>query len=225
MEPIEAGIKAFEESFEAGVADYDPETWRVAGRATKANPNKEDPDWWRNEGPEMVRRYAKWRYDNPQLVVWETPTGVPAIELEVNVRLEDGTMLRGFIDRIFQDFDRGDLLIVDHKSGSTIPAPIQLASYRLAIQQTFGFSPKWGAYYMARKGTLDTVHDLDRYPPEMVSRWFRDTKRKIELGFFTPHVSRDCTSFCGVRDFCYTQNPDAFKPSFTDDLDLTQEGQ
>jgi RecB family exonuclease len=215
---LAAGYRAFEETFLGEIAKHPADaTWRKAGKPTKANPNGEDKDWWAVAGLEMTKAYYDWRIAHPNLVVWETPQGVPAIELAVNITLPDGTMFKGFIDRIFQDFDSGELMVVDTKSGKTTPPPIQLAMYRMAIEQTFGFGPRYGAYWMGRQGTLDTVHDLDKYPPKMVSRWLRDTRKMIDLGLFVPHVSRDC-GWCGIREHCYTQNVDAFKPDFDSDL-------
>ena len=34
--------------------DLDLDNARVAGRATKANPNKEDANWWNEQGPIWV---------------------------------------------------------------------------------------------------------------------------------------------------------------------------
>lgn len=223
MDIVALGIQEFSNEFETAIAQHPQDAWRTAGRKTKANPNGEDIDWWRDNGKDMVTAYYQWRESNKNLVIWETPTGVPAIELAVNVTLEDGTMLRGFIDRVFQDFDSGELLVVDLKSGNSTPPPIQLATYRLALEQTFGFSPKFGSYWMARKGTLDMVHDLDKYPPAMVSRWMRDMKKIIDQGIYIPHVTMMC-NYCGVREHCYTQNESAYKPNFTSDINMTLEG-
>lgn len=217
------GKDTFTRSFLDAIAEHPEEAWRTAGRKTKANPNGEDIDWWLTNGQQMVEAYYHWRKINPNLVIWETPQGVPAIELQVNVNLEDGTMLRGFIDRVFQDFDSGELLVVDLKSGNNTPPPIQLATYRLALEQTFGYSPKYGSYWMARKGTLDTVHDLDKYPPAMVSRWLRDMKKIVDMDIYIPHVTTMC-GYCGVREHCYTQNEAAYKPNFVSDINMTVEG-
>jgi RecB family exonuclease len=221
QEALLAGYQTFGDVFIAELQKQPNAEWRTAGRKTKAMPNGEDKDWWAIEGTKMVRAYYDWRMSNPNLVVWDTPQGVPAIELAVNITLPGGVMFRGFIDRVFQDFNTGELIVVDTKSGKNTPPPIQLAMYRMALEQTFGFSPKYGAYWMARQGTLDTIHDLDRFPPRMVSRWLRDTRKAIDLRLFSPHVSKDC-SWCSVQDSCYTVNPDAYTPNFDDDLNTTE---
>jgi hypothetical protein len=54
--------------------------FRASGRATKANPNKEDRAWWLNEGPGMVRKWVNWRNMVP-LDIWVSDTGKPGIEI------------------------------------------------------------------------------------------------------------------------------------------------
>ena len=44
--------------------DIDLTVARVAGRATKANPNKEDAVWWNEQGPLWVDQYIQWRKAN-----------------------------------------------------------------------------------------------------------------------------------------------------------------
>jgi hypothetical protein len=54
---------------------------RVGGRATKANPNKEDVDFWQTAGPRWVDGYIAWRKTNPDWKIWTAPDGNPGIEL------------------------------------------------------------------------------------------------------------------------------------------------
>ena len=37
------------------------EDWKASGRATKANPDKENKDWWLKNGPLMVDKWIAWR--------------------------------------------------------------------------------------------------------------------------------------------------------------------
>ena len=216
-----AGYEEFGNIFMQELLKHPDVPWRTAGRKTKALPNGEDKDWWAEEGLNMVRRYREWREANPNINIWHTPQGEPAIELQVIVRLEDGTMVKGYIDRIYQDFTSGELLIGDLKTGSKTPAPIQLAVYAMAVEQTFGIRIKYGAYWMAREGTLSTPIDLDKYPSSMVSRWLRDTNKALSLGIFTPHVGMAC-GWCGLRDNCYIWADDAPTPDFNDDLNTAE---
>lgn len=211
----QAGINQFHETFAAEEAQHTGKQFRSAG-----GKSPEDKGWWLKNGPEMVHRYFNWRHSNPALQVWQTPDGVPAVELEVNVPLPDGTVLKAFIDRVFQDTQHGTLNIVDLKSGKTNPTPLQLAVYRLCLREQFEVDARYGGYWMARSGTLDKVHDLDAFPPDMISRWLRDVKKAIDSNIFVPKVSKDC-SWCGVRDHCYAYNPAAARPDFFSDLNVT----
>lgn len=213
-DPYTAGLTAFNATFAEEEAGFEGRAARAAGRANA----KEDKAWWLKNGPSMVHSYYVWRQNNPNLGIWHTPDGTPAIELQCNIKLPDGTILKAFIDRVFEDKNTGQLLIVDLKSGKTNPpTSLQLAVYRLCLEETFGVSPKHGAFWMARTGTLDTIHNLDTIPPEMVSRWLRDVKKAIDMRIFVPHLSKDC-SWCGVKQHCYAQNPSLPRPDFTNDI-------
>ena len=48
--------------------DTDLTNARVGGRATKANPNKEDITFWQTAGPKWVEAYIAWRKANPEKV-------------------------------------------------------------------------------------------------------------------------------------------------------------
>lgn len=209
-----AGLAAFQNTFAQETAAWGSKTPRAAGRANA----KEDRNWWLDNGSRMVFAYYNWRQTHKNLEIWHTPDGVPAIELQCNVKLPDGTLLKAFIDRVFVDTVTGDLLIVDLKSGKNSPgSALQLATYRLCLEIMFGVSPRHGSYWMARSGNLDTIYDLDQIPPKAVSRWLRDARKAIELQLFVPKVSKDC-SWCGVKEFCYTQNPALPRPDFDSDL-------
>lgn len=216
MSAYQAGLDAFRDSFLTETATFTGNV-RAAGRANA----KEGKDWWLTNGAGMVHAYYNWRITHSNLEIWHTPDGVPAIELETNITLPDGTVLKAFIDRVFQDKVTGDLIIVDLKTGKNSPGTaLQLAVYRLCIEETFGVSPRYGSFWMARQGNLDHVYDLDVMPPAAVSRWLRDARKAMELGIFIPKVGKDC-SWCGVKDHCYTQNPALPRPDFSSDLKVT----
>lgn len=210
----QAGLAAFKATFEHEESLGNGKPFRSAAKG------KEAKHWWLENGAVMTHRYLTWRKNHPNLDVWITPDGTPAIELQTNITLPDGTVLKAFIDRVMQDKVTGDLLIVDLKTGKTTPGPLQLAVYRLCVEETFGVSPKHGAYWMARTGELDTIHDLEMIPPVMVSRWLRDVKKAIDMRLFVPKMSRDC-SWCGVKEHCYTQSSSIPRPDFNDDLMMT----
>jgi hypothetical protein len=215
--PYEVGLATFRESFAEAEAKGAGKTWKAGGRATKKFPNKEDKTWWMSEGPTMVHNYYNWRMQNPNLEVWRAPDGTPGIELDMNVTIVGNVIVKGKIDRVFQDKNTGQLIIVDLKTGKPPASGLQLAVYRLALDAQFGVSPDYGAYWMARGGTLDKVWNLNEYPIKMVSRWLRDTKKAIDMGVFIPHTGILC-DYCGVRKHCYAFGNNEYLPDFDNDL-------
>ena len=215
--PYEVGLATFRESFAEAEAKGAGKTWKAGGRATKKFPNKEDKTWWMAEGPTMVHNYYNWRMQNPNLEVWRAPDGTPGIELDMNVTIAGNVIVKGKIDRVFQDKNTGQLIIVDLKTGKPPASGLQLAVYRLALDAQFGVSPDYGAYWMARGGTLDKVWNLNEYPIKMVSRWLRDTKKAIDMGVFIPHTGILC-DYCGVRKHCYAFGNNEYLPDFDNDL-------
>ena len=214
---FEAGVTAFRDSLAQAEKDGEGKLWKAGGRVTKRWPNKEDRSWWYSEGPTMINNYIAWRKHNSHLEIWESPEGVPGIEVAVYVKLPGGLILNSKIDRVFTNKNTGQNIIVDLKTGKPPSSGLQLAVYRLALQEQFGEAPVHGAYWMAREGNLDQVYDLERYPTEMVSRWLRDIKKSIDLGIFVPNTGYLCGS-CGVKKHCYAFGATTHLPDFVSDL-------
>ena len=217
------GLDAFHQSFAEAEAAGAGKPWKASGRATKKFPNKEDKLWWMSEGPTMVHNYYNWRMQNQNLKVWLTPDGTPGIELDMSVEIPGGVIVKGKIDRVFQDENTGQLIIVDLKTGKPPSSGLQLAVYRLALEAQFGVAPDYGSYWMGRSGTLDKVWNLNEYPIKMVSRWLRDTKKAIDLGVFIPNMGMLC-DYCGVRKHCYAFGNNEHVPNFEDDLNGENNG-
>ena len=213
----EAGMAAFRESIAKAKADNEGKPWRAGGRATKKFPHKEDESWWLSEGPAMVHAWYNWRQANPNLDIWRTEQGVPAIEIAISVNLPGGVLMKSIIDRVFVDKVTGQTMIVDLKTGQPPKSGLQLAVYRTALLEQYGTAPDYGSYWMARTGTLDTVHDLRSYSDDMIKRWLRDVKRAIDARIFVPNMSNLCGT-CGVQKFCYAFGHKEYQPDFNDDL-------
>lgn len=211
-EALENALKAFHNKFTEELQHYTDANpgaeWRAGGRRTKANPNGEDAQWWRTDGPVQVKQYADWRVDHPWYTLAEID-GLLGVEVPFVSEFADlGLPVRGYIDRIFDDQRTGEQIVVDLKSGSRVPADIsQLAIYATAVEEQHGVRPRWGAYFMTRKAELTPTLDLTRWNAEMLGRWFRNTRTTMELGIFTPRLSSDC-GYCSVADSCYAQNAD-----------------
>lgn len=202
---VREAVAEFYRYMQAETARYPEGTvFRAGGRASKQYPNKEDGAWWQEHGPAQVEAWVKWRAENPNLQL-ATIEGVPAIEVGVEYVFGD-VHLRGFIDRIFQDQDSGELLIVDLKTGRTTPgSPLQLDFYRLALQRSLGITATYGAYWMSRQGSLSNIHTLNT-SLERIEDWLTDAASMIRQNLFIPHVTSMCGS-CGVKDFCTALNP------------------
>jgi hypothetical protein len=186
----------FEQYTKTGV---DQAEWRASGRATKANPNKEDGVWWAVEGEKMVDSWIQWRSGEHPLTIWEVQPGKPAIELGLTPIWND-IPVQMHIDRVMVNPD-GELIVLDIKTGTRTPSSdLQLAFYAAGMEDILGIRPRYGAYWMARTGQTSELIDLDYFSKdsiiEMVTKF--DQARKAEL--FIPNLSH-CI-MCGVKDQC-----------------------
>lgn len=211
---VTTAIQAFHNYFDEELAQRPNAVWRAAGRKTAQWPQGEDDKWWRANGPDMVRKYAQFRINtNATFPIWQTEAGLEGIELPVDPEFTGGIQLKGYIDRVFTM--QPELVVVDLKSGSREPASaLQLGVYATAMEKQYGIRPKWGAYYMTRKGEMTPMVDLSHYTEEKLARWFRSFKRAVESDIFVPHVTSMCSG-CGVREACY-----AYSPGVQPDFDL-----
>ena len=173
--------------------------WKASGRATKANPNKEDGDWWNTNGSEMVDSWITWRNGTHPLTMWEVQPGVPAIELALTPIWND-IPVQMHIDRVMINPD-GELIVLDIKTGVRTPSSdLQLAFYAAGMEEMLGIRPRYGAYWMARSGQTSELIDLDYFSKddiiEIVTKF--DQARKAEL--FIPNLNH-CI-MCNVKDQC-----------------------
>ena len=179
--------------------DIDLATARVGGRATKANPNKEDATFWQTKGPEWVEAYIAWRQHNKDWKIWTAPDGNPGIELALTP-VVNGVPVKMIIDRVFDV--NGELVIVDLKTSQQTPSSsLQLGFYKLGIEQTFGVEVKWGTYYMSRGSNISDMVDLSGYTYDKMEYLITqfDTARKA--GVFLPNTN-NCQYLCGLTEFC-----------------------
>ena len=91
--------QVWEESFLAAIAEKEKETgtnpvdWRAGGRATKANPDKENKAWWDVNGKQMFNNFiVAWRESG--FKVWIAPNNTPGIEIALSAAPLPGTPLR-----------------------------------------------------------------------------------------------------------------------------------
>lgn len=172
---------------------------RVGGRATKANPNKEDVNFWQSTGPQWVQAYIDWRKANPNWKLWKTPQGAPAIELAMLPEFA-GVPVKMILDRVFEV--NGELVIVDLKTSQQTPTnTLQLGFYKVGMLKTFGIDVKWGTYWMARQHGVSPLVSLEQYTEDKLEYLVAGFDKARKAGIFLPNTN-NCQYKCGLTAHC-----------------------
>lgn len=163
--------------------------WKTAGRKTAARPDGEDLSFWQSDGLKQVEAYQKW-YDSSGWKIATMPDGRPGIEWAADVSF-GGTPVRMIVDAIYQVGE--DLVIVDYKTGSRTPfGAVQAGLYASGIERSYGIRPKWGSFFMTRKGELDELLDLSPLSMEYFDYVFGAMNHSTMNGWFPPSVGDSC---------------------------------
>jgi len=133
-------------------------------------------------------------------------------EQRIEVELADGTLLRGFVDRIDVTPD-GELRVVDYKTGRAPPearalaefkAMFQMKFYAVALLRSRGVMPaRLQLLYLADTQVLDYAPDLDellRFEKTLMAIW-RAIQSAGVTGDFRPSPSRLC-DWCAHHAHC-----------------------
>lgn len=133
-------------------------------------------------------------------------------EERVEVELADGTLLRGFIDRI-DVAATGEVRVVDYKTGKAPPAARALAEFKAMFQMKFyavallrmrGVVPaRLRLLYLADSQVLDYSPDLaelERFEKTLMAIW-QAIQKSGETGDFRPNPSKLC-SWCSHQELC-----------------------
>ncbi|MEB3982312.1 RecB family exonuclease [Mycobacterium sp. 663a-19] len=133
-------------------------------------------------------------------------------EQRVEVELADGTLLRGFIDRIDVAVT-GELRVVDYKTGKSPPAARALAEFKAMFQMKFyavallrsrGVLPsRLRLIYLADGQVLDYAPEHDellRFEKTLMAIW-RAIQSAAPTGDFRPSPSRLC-EWCPHQAHC-----------------------
>lgn len=172
--------------------------WKTAGRKTAARPDGEDLSFWQSDGLKQVEAYQKW-YESSGWQIATMPDGRPGIEWAADVHF-GGTPIRFIVDAIYQVGE--DLVIVDYKTGSRTPfGAIQAGLYASGIERAYGIRPKWGAFFMTRKGELDELINLDHLTMDFYDYSFGAMNHSIQNGWFPPSVGDSCR-MCSFTEQC-----------------------
>lgn len=138
-----------------------------------------------------------------------------ACEQRIEVELADGTLLRGYVDRIDVGTG-GELRIVDYKTGKAPPASrwrpeaaetralFQLKFYAVALLRSREVLPaRLRLIYLADGQLLDYTPDLAellRFEKTLIAIW-RAIQSAGAIGDFRPSPSRLC-GWCAHRAYC-----------------------
>jgi putative RecB family exonuclease len=133
-------------------------------------------------------------------------------EQRVEVELADGTLLRGFVDRI-DVAAGGELRVVDYKTGKApseawalaeFKAMFQMKFYAVALFRSRGVLPaRLRLIYLSDGQLLDYTPDLDellRFEKTLMAIW-RAIQSAGATGDFRPNPSRLC-SWCAHQALC-----------------------
>jgi hypothetical protein len=181
------------------LGDKDLTNARVGGRATKANPQKEDVNFWQATGPQWVQAYIDWRKANPNWKLWKTPQGAPAIELAMLPEFA-GVPVKMILDRVFEV--NGELVIVDLKTSQQTPTnTLQLGFYKVGMLKTFGIDVKWGTYWMARQHGVSPLVSLEQYTEDKLEYLVSGFDKARKAGIFLPNTN-NCQYKCGLTAHC-----------------------
>jgi len=133
-------------------------------------------------------------------------------EQRVEVELSDGTLLRGFIDRI-DVAATGELRVVDYKTGKAPPEARALAEFKAMFQMKFYavallrsrgvLATRLRLVYLADGQILDYTPDLDellRFEKTLMAIW-RAIQSAGATGDFRPSPSRLC-EWCAHQSRC-----------------------
>jgi putative RecB family exonuclease len=133
-------------------------------------------------------------------------------ELRVEVELSDGTLLRGFVDRV-DVAPTGELRVVDYKTGKApsearelaeAKAMFQMKFYAVALLRSREVMPaRLRLLYLADGQVLDYTPDLDellRFEKTLMAIW-RAIQSAGVTGDFRPRPSRLC-DWCAHHEHC-----------------------
>jgi RecB family exonuclease len=177
-----------------------PVDWRVSGRATKQYPNKEDKNWWDENGKKMFFDFIN-AWQESQLEIWVSPEGVPGIEIGFNQYFGD-VLIKAFADLIAV-LPTGELIVVDFKTGKSTPdSAMQLGVYACLMEMQFGIRPTRGYFYSARDAKFEEAEGLSRWTIPVMTELFAQFARGLEAEVYLPNIGMACSS-CGVKDYCY----------------------
>lgn len=197
-----AWVETFSEhvNAQAEKTNSDPEFWRKAGRVSKDKPNKEDVQFWMQEGSRQLALYATWLQTSGYKIA-RLKDGTILSEMETTTRFGD-VEVKGFCDAVFTTPDKR-MIVVDIKSGTRVPnKTTQLGLYKVALEKEYGVKVDGGSFFMSRKGELTEEHSLKQYSREYFETTFAKAQIARDNEIFIPNPGDSCR-ICDVSSACF----------------------
>lgn len=172
--------------------------WLTMGRTKIQN----DIDNRRERGWEQWERYRdralteEWR-------PWELPDGTPGAEVKFALETPFG-LLRGAVDLV-KEWPTGEITVNDLKTGNREKSSIQLAIYRLVLNEIFGLDITRGSFYYAKDDTYSDMLDLTSLDNEYLKGEFESMERGIDNRVFNANVGDHC-ALCPAKNNCKEYN-------------------
>jgi putative RecB family exonuclease len=174
------------------------EQWFWSGRQ-KPETSRE---WWEANGGGLVQKFIGWYEAHPDVKVWITPDGKPAVELDLRVMFGEVEVVMA-IDVVFQ---MGTALVVtDFKTSAKAPGSYrQLGIYASGVELKYGIRPKYGAYFLPRDDVpFQRPIDLGapQYSVPYLTREFAMFEQARSGAIFPANPGQSCGR-CGVAHAC-----------------------
>jgi len=179
--------------------NFDIANLRQSVRTTKANPDGENATWWFENGKKFLQSWVNWRA-NSGWEIWQTPQGVPAIELLLEIET-GGINIKGAVDRVFVT-PQNEIIVVDLKTGLRTPqSDLQLQVYACMLERATGVRPHYGVYWMARQGGTSTPTKLDKFTLQKLDEMVALFQKARENNLYLPNF--ESCKMCSVQEYCY----------------------
>jgi putative RecB family exonuclease len=154
-------------------------------------------------GLEQVDRYFNYYVNQkPGEVIWVTPDGSPAIELEFNVQF-GRVWVKGYIDQIIDEIVGTEpARLRDIKTGNEPGGLFQLGVYRYAMLAEYDVDILGGDYWMGKFGRPTNTLDLTEMSLEQITDLFERLDDGVKAERFEPSPSPEKCGRCGVATAC-----------------------
>lgn len=178
--------------------------WRAARKGA------EGEQWWRVNGPLMLRRYLDARPDEPSLMIGMAADVAIEWEISADVPTPYGPIpFTAKIDRVTYDDRIGGYIIRDYKTSYERPTDTtQLGDYAHALilaKKIFADRPILGTYFDARRGEWTEPVDLLAAHPFEAFQYRVTTAHAQKRALITGPTPARPSSYCGgcsVRYAC-----------------------